>query len=54
MSVGKGKFEAVIVANMNAPNAFNEAVKGVDGICHMASVNSSSNKADEVIPRVVC
>ena len=50
---GKGRFEAVVVPDMIADNAFDAAVKGVDGICHMASVMTFSNKPDEVIPTVV-
>ena len=51
---GKGKFEAVEVPDMMADGAFDEAVEGVDGICHMASVMTFSDKPDEVIPTVVC
>ena len=50
---GKGKFEAVEVPDMMSKNAFDEAVKGVDGICHLASVMNFSDKPDEVIPMVV-
>ena len=50
---GKGKFEAVVVQDMMAEGAFDEAVKGVSGICHMASVMTFSDKPDEVIPPVV-
>ena len=50
---GKDKFHAVIVADMMTPGAFDEAVEGVDGIVHMASVMTFSNKVDEVIPPVV-
>lgn len=50
---GKDKFHAVVVADMMAPGAFDEAVQGVDGIVHMASVMSFSNKIDEVIPPTV-
>ena len=50
---GKGKFEAVVVPDMKADNAFDEAIKNVDGVCHMASVMSFSDKPDEVIPVVV-
>ena len=34
--------------------AFDDAVKGVSGICHTASVMTFSDKPDEVIPPVVC
>ena len=50
---GKGKFEAVEVPDMMAEGAFDEAVIGVNGICHMASVMTFSDKPDEVIPVVV-
>ncbi|KAK3670124.1 hypothetical protein LTR78_009971 [Recurvomyces mirabilis] len=50
---GSGQFEAVEVPDMVADGAFDSAVKGVSGICHVASVLSFSNKADEVIPPVV-
>ena len=50
---GKGRFEAVIVPDMNADHAFDEAVKGVKGVCHMASVMTFSDKPEEVIPTVV-
>lgn len=47
---GKDKFHAVIVPDMMADGAFDDAVQGVDGIVHMASVLTFSNKVDEVIP----
>lgn len=50
---GKGKFEAVVVPDMIVDGAFDEAVKGVSGVCHMASVMTFSDKPDEVIPTVV-
>ena len=50
---GKGTFEAVVVPDMMAEDAFNEAIKGVKGVCHMASVMTFSNKPEEVIPTVV-
>lgn len=50
---GKGKFEAVVVPDMMADNAFDEAVKGVSGVCHMASVVTFSDKFEEVIPPTV-
>jgi len=34
---GKGVFEYVIVEDLEKPNGFDEAVKGVDGIAHTAS-----------------
>lgn len=50
---GKDKFQAVVVSDMVADGAFDEAVQGVDGIIHMASVMSFSDKPDEVIPPTV-
>lgn len=50
---GKSKFEAVEVRDMTANGAFDEAVKGVSGICHVASVTTFSDKPDEVIPPTV-
>lgn len=38
---------------MVSENAFDDAVKGVAGICHLASVLTFSNVADEVIPPTV-
>lgn len=32
---GRGKFETVIVPSLNAPGAYDEAVKGVAGIAHV-------------------
>lgn len=37
ISGGGGKFEYVIVEDIEAPNAFDEAVKDVDAILHTAS-----------------
>ena len=50
---GDGRFEAVEVPDMTADGAFDEAVKGVSGICHVASVTTFSDKPDEVIPPTV-
>ena len=50
---GKGKFEAVVVPDMMTDNAFDDAVKDVSGICHVASVMTFSDNPDEVIPTVV-
>ena len=51
---GKGRFEAVEVPDMTADNAFDEAVKGVSGICHTASIMTFSDKFEEVVPPAVC
>ncbi|KAK5674679.1 hypothetical protein LTS10_012680 [Elasticomyces elasticus] len=50
---GKGKFEAVAVADMVADGAFDEAVKGVSGIVHVASILTFSDKYEEVVPPTV-
>ena len=50
---GKGKFSVAVVPDMVAENAFDEAVKDVDGIMHMASVMTFSDQPDEVIPIAV-
>jgi hypothetical protein len=38
---------------MMPDGAFDEAVKGVQGVCHMATVMTFSDKYDEVVPVVV-
>lgn len=50
---GKGRFETVIVPDMQADGAFDAAVKGVTGICHTASIMTFVDKPEEVIPTVV-
>ncbi|GAB7330188.1 hypothetical protein MBLNU13_g01854t2 [Cladosporium sp. NU13] len=50
---GKGRFETVIVPDMQANGAFDAAVKGVAGICHTASIMTFVEKPEEVIPIVV-
>lgn len=50
---GKGHLEIVDVPDMIAEDAYDEAVKGVSGIVHLASVVSFSTVADEVIPPAV-
>nr|POF17015.1 aldehyde reductase 2 [Quercus suber] len=50
---GKGRFEAVSVPDMVHDGAFDEAVKGVKGILHVASVITFSDKPEEVIPPTV-
>lgn len=49
----KGRFEAVVVPDMSADGAFDDAVKAVDAICHTATVMTFSNKPEEVVPVVV-
>jgi len=50
---GQGKFAAVEVPDMVHEGAFDDAVKGVSGICHLASVLTFSDQPDEVIPPTV-
>lgn len=47
------RYETVVVANMSIDNAFDEAVNGVDGIIHTASVLSMSPDPNEVIPQTI-
>lgn len=42
-----------MVPDMMAEGAFDEAVRGVDGVCHMANVMTFSEVYDEVVPVVV-
>ncbi|KAK3649369.1 hypothetical protein LTR56_006456 [Elasticomyces elasticus] len=50
---GEGKFEAVTVPDMVGDAAFDDAVRGVSGIVHLASVVTFSDKFDEVVPPTV-
>ncbi len=50
---GEGRFKGVEVPDTSVENAFNEAVKGVDWVCHRASVMSSSSDPNEIVPIVV-
>ncbi|KAF9873042.1 aldehyde reductase [Colletotrichum karsti] len=47
---GEGKFELVKVADMAAEGAFDEAVKGVDAVVHVASVLTLDPNPHNVIP----
>ena len=47
---GKGQLEVVDVPDMVDEHAYDEAVKGVSGIIHLASVLTFSDVAEEVIP----
>ncbi|KAJ0278236.1 hypothetical protein COL940_007355 [Colletotrichum noveboracense] len=49
----RGDLELVHVPDLGAKNAFDEAIKGVSAIIHMASILSFSNNPREVIPPVV-
>lgn len=46
-------YETAVVADMTADNSFDEAVKGVDGVIHVASVLSMSPDPNEVIPQTI-
>ncbi|KAF7561190.1 hypothetical protein G7046_g2948 [Stylonectria norvegica] len=50
---GPGKYSAVIVPEMALPNAFDEAVKGVQGVVHTASIVSFSPDPNAVIPPTI-
>ncbi|KAF4624525.1 hypothetical protein G7Y89_g13647 [Cudoniella acicularis] len=47
---GAGRFEVITVEDMAVGGAFDEAVKGVSGIAHVASVLTFDPDPDEVIP----
>lgn len=50
---GIGRFEPVEVSDMTREDAFDDAVKGVTGIAHVASILTLSEKYDEVVPPTV-
>lgn len=50
---GTGKLELVDVPEMAAENAYDEAVKGVSGIVHLASAVTMSPVPEEVIPPAI-
>ncbi|EON67534.1 hypothetical protein W97_06902 [Coniosporium apollinis CBS 100218] len=50
---GSGKFELVAVEEMTAEGAFDEAVKGVSGVIHLASVLTFSPDPNAVIPPTI-
>jgi len=50
---GEGKFKCVEVPDMVADKAFDDAVKGVSGICHLASILTFSNVTEDVVPPTV-
>ncbi|KAK7526040.1 aldehyde reductase [Phyllosticta citriasiana] len=52
-SYGPGKIELVSVKDMAADGAFDEAIKGVSGVAHVASVVSFDLDPEKVIPPVV-
>jgi len=50
---GVGKFKAATVEDISKEGAFDEAVKGVSGIAHVASILSFSSKPEEVVDPTV-
>jgi nucleoside-diphosphate-sugar epimerase len=48
--VSTGAFELALVPDFNAPAAFDDAVKGVSAIAHVAAVTSSDPDPNKVIP----
>lgn len=48
-----GSFELVVVANMAAENAFDEAVKGMSAVAHIATVATWDADPNNVIPPTV-
>ncbi|KAJ6454090.1 NAD-P-binding protein [Mycena vitilis] len=50
---GPGRFESVSVPDMASDGAFDDAIKGVSGVIHLASIVSFSDKFDEVVPLTV-
>ncbi|RMZ85077.1 hypothetical protein DV738_g57, partial [Chaetothyriales sp. CBS 135597] len=48
-----GTFETVIVSDLSDAHGFDAAVRGVDGIVHLASVLSFSSDPNEVVPVTV-
>ncbi|OAP58308.1 hypothetical protein AYL99_07398 [Fonsecaea erecta] len=50
---GTGRFETAIVTALNAPGAFDEVVRGVSGVVHVATDVSFSSDPDAVIPGVI-
>lgn len=50
---GKGLIETVFVPDFQDEGAYDEAIKGVQGVVHAASVLTLSSKPDDVIPPVL-
>ncbi|KAJ2987079.1 hypothetical protein NUW58_g4699 [Xylaria curta] len=50
---GPGKFELVLVPDMRAEGAYDEAVKGVSAVCHTATNFTLSPNPREVIPDAI-
>lgn len=49
----RGEFELVLVPDLAADHAFDDAVKGVSAIAHVASVVTFSPDPNEVIPQTI-
>jgi nucleoside-diphosphate-sugar epimerase len=49
----RGDFELIVVPDLAADHAFDDAVKGVSAIAHVASVVTFSPDPEEVIPQTV-
>ncbi|KAJ6516919.1 NAD-P-binding protein [Mycena vitilis] len=50
---GPGRFEGVSVPDMGVDGAFDDAIKGVQGAVHLATIATFSEKFDEVVPPTV-
>ncbi|KAH6866194.1 hypothetical protein B0T10DRAFT_611953 [Thelonectria olida] len=50
---GKHLFELVVVPDMGADDAYNEAIKGVTAVVHVASVMPSEADPNIVVPQVI-
>jgi nucleoside-diphosphate-sugar epimerase len=48
-----GDFELVSVPDLGARNAFDDSVKGMSAIIHVASITSFSPDPNEVIPQTI-
>lgn len=48
-----GDFKLIAVPDIGADHAFDEAIKGVSAILHVATVSSLSSDPNEVIPQTV-
>ncbi|GKZ85970.1 hypothetical protein AnigIFM56816_000818 [Aspergillus niger] len=50
---GKGRFESVVIKDITADGAFNDAMKGVSAIAHVASTVNMSPDPNVVIPETI-
>lgn len=48
-----GNFELVVVPDLAVENAFDDAVKGVSAVAHVATITSMSPNPHEVIPQAI-